>query len=180
MHRKNFRVFDLLCVVLLLCCFVQTLMYIMHKNDVALRGAEIGEEYLFGVNCMAERVFLNGGVYSAEDLAWASGNRAEFCVYMVETPHSDLIMRLKLAGVFQPPQRLRIAHSDTILFDKDIEVKDASVEIVIPPVFIESSWLRLQFEFPDAISPAALGINEDLRMLSFDFKSFILESVPEN
>ncbi len=62
-----------------------------------------------------------------------------------------------------------------MLFDEEIGDCSQPICIRIPHGCVQERFLEIDFQFPDAVSPKALGQSEDTRELAFAITSFSLE-----
>lgn len=156
-------------------------LYAMNENPFPLiqkikSEYTLGEEIVFdGQDNIASRWFLNG-IYNSDGAAFVNGKQAEMLLHLTETVKDNLMLHLNITNIFQPPQQLQISHDSGVLYSVLLDGDEQTLDIPIPATCVKDDYLRLQFEFPDAISPAELGINEDPRELAFDITSFMLES----
>ena len=110
--------------------------------------------------------------------AWTDGTEMVLSFGLNDTPEKDVQMRLDLAGVYTPPQRMTVSAADTILLDTVLEDNGPqSVLITIPKELFDGSVAVLTFELPDAISPATLGKSSDARDLALGISDFSIEYV---
>lgn len=74
----------------------------------------------------------------------------------------------------QEPQRVIVRSGDVKLCDQTIDNSQKAITFDIPADCVKDGLLRLQLEYPDAISPLELGENTDARTLALAFKSIKL------
>lgn len=74
--------------------------------------------------------------------------------------------------IFNAPQHILVMSEDRVLLDDVIAEVAAPITIYIPAECVQDQSINLTFQFPDAISPKALGVSEDGRELAFALEGF--------
>ncbi len=140
---------------------------------------ELGQTVGFSAESPEAHQYVMKGVSGPESgFAWTSGNEMVLSFSLNDTPEKDVQMRLDLAGVYNPPQRMTVSAADTILLDTALEDNGPqSILITIPKELFDGPAAVLTFELPDAISPAALGKSSDARDLALAIRDFSIAYV---
>ena len=135
----------------------------------------IGEVYNFdGTQEDAHRYFISGMSDTETDFAWTDGETVIFDALILEEITEDLELTIHLNRIFNSPQQVVVACDDLILFDETLE-DVTPIVIPIPQVCIEENRIKLQMQFPDAISPAEVSNSGDRRKLAIGIASFYIE-----
>ena len=69
-----------------------------------------------------------------------------------------------------PSQHVKIWVNGVFNQEVVLQKYETIIEVEIPIFMQEDDFLRVEFEFPDAISPKQVGLNEDLRMLAIGLR----------
>ena len=108
------------------------------------------------------------------DFAWTDGETVIFDALILEEITEDLELTINLNRIFNSPQQVVVAYDDLILFDETLE-DVTPIVIPIPQVCIEENRMKLQMQFPNAISPAEVSNSGDRRKLAIGIASFYIE-----
>lgn len=85
-------------------------------------------------------------------------------------------MMIKLQRILGDGQTIRITCNGEELFEEYLEGGgEQKISFAIPERCIAENRLELQFEYPDACSPAEKGINDDERILAVAYSEFTIE-----
>ena len=135
----------------------------------------IGEVYNFdGTQEDAHRYFISGMSDTETDFAWTDGETVIFDALILEEITGDLELTIHPNRIFNSPQQVVVACDDLILFDETLE-DVTPIVIPIPQVCIEENRIKLQMQFPNAISPAEVSNSGDRRKLAIGIASFYIE-----
>ena len=137
-------------------------------NDIVLFNGDICAKY-----------FLHGISYIEKDFAWTSGKRGKIKFHIDNFNNSDLKFKLQIGWILGERQKLKISNKDKVLYEGTITGAE-SVEFLVPKECIVDNKLLLDLEYPDAISPMELGVNEDPRQLAFALISMCIEEINED
>ncbi len=128
-------------------------------------------EIRFGKGGNAYNYQIEGWSEPEEGFTWSNGNMASIFI-PIRTSDADLMLNFRIFPFVSD----KLKQQDiNILVNKqklgDLKIKaEGEYEIKIPNKYITGSSLLIQFEFPNACSPAQLGVNEDTRKLGVAFK----------
>ncbi len=116
----------------------------------------------------ADDFFADGWAAPEAGHRWNDGKRAAVIFRIREV--QPLQVRIALAPFFGAGriarQTMRIAVNGAAFAEHHLVEEGAAViEMTLPVEFLQTEN-RLEFEFPDALSPAALGLSTDLRQLA--------------
>ena len=135
----------------------------------------LGEEIFFlKANPAANQYIISGFSKNEDSLTWNNGKNAKMAFAIKENP-SDLSIRINVSHI-HGAQRFITKVGEEVVFNKVITNLEP-IEFVIPAKLVKNQTLILDFEFPDAISPLAIGNGDDSRNLAFAFKSMIIEEI---
>lgn len=122
----------------------------------------------------ADRFVIKGTDRSEGDFAWTLGNCMLVLLKLEGSKHTSLSVNLSIGGTITETQRVRFScgpDSDPVE-EKLVHSGDSEVSFSIKNA---SQELMLMFEFPDAVAPIELGINNDERLLGIQLKSMRIE-----
>lgn len=124
----------------------------------------------------AHLYFIQGVSRTETNFAWTAGIQGRLRLLIAEEVYNDLILQINLDRIFNAPQRMIVLCGDELLFDEIIGTAQ-SLLIPVPAECVREHMLELSLQFPNAISPKALGLSEDVRSLAFGISSFSVSSV---
>ena len=145
-------------------------MWRSHMDEMAYQTGD--SVYFDGTQADAHQYFVEGMSGTEDGFAWTDGNTARFYAYISADTTSDLIMQINLRMIFNAPQHILVMSEDRVLLDDVIAEVAAPITIYIPAECVQDQSINLTFQFPDAISPKALGVSEDGRDLAFALEGF--------
>ena len=142
---------------------------------------ELGQTVGFGTESPEAHKYVINGVSGPESgFAWTNGPEMVLSFDLNDAPEKDVQMRLNLLDVYTPPQRMTVSAAGTILLDTALENNGPqSILITIPEELFDGPVAVLTFELPDAISPVALGQNNDARNLALAISDFSITYVDQ-
>ncbi len=116
-----------------------------------------------------------------QGFAWIAGREALLAVQLPEPVDSSLLLTLAAGSVEHPSgQRLHIAVRNATVGEVAFRPGDAyrdQIRLLIPPDRVAGrSRLEIRFRSPDAITPARLGLNDDLRLLGVNLHRLTLRT----
>lgn len=144
-----------------------------------------GEKLRFGARSRGRR-FLGSG-WSAPEPAhcWSDGPSADLVLPLTYQPTADVMLRILCRGYRPgpdaPAQAVRVSVNGTKV--GGFEAGDTAWhELVLPLESIGGREIALKLEFPDAASPAALGLSSDTRSLgiSLDTAMLFVNALPSS
>ncbi len=110
---------------------------------------------------------------------WTSGKRGKLKFHIDNYNNYDLKFKLEIGWILGESQRLKISNAGKVLYEETI-TGTRNIEFLIPKEYIADNNLFLDLEYPDAITPKELGINEDPRQLAFALISMCIEEINED
>lgn len=123
--------------------------------------------------------YFEYGIFGAEtDFAWSDGHFAKLYLDIDNNKicGQTLKMMIKLQRILGDGQTIRITCNGEELFEEYLEGGgEQKISFAIPERCIAENRLELQFEYPDACSPAEKGINDDERILAVAYSEFTIE-----
>lgn len=121
--------------------------------------------------------YLIYGFSSQEDKGtWTNGKRSKIIMSLPNNKlEDDLIVSIKLSGIFTGSQSVKVFANDNFIVEKTIT--NLIENIIIPKEHIlnNSGLLTLEFILEDAVSPAELGVSSDTRELSLCFREMLIK-----
>lgn len=134
----------------------------------------LGSEVYFSVNGNARDYFTGGLSGPENDVTWTLGKKATMFLRFNEELKKDMTLLLKYRCTITEKQRIIAKIRDKKIFDSYVNSQDGQVKIPLPADCIEKRQLKLSLEFPDAVSPKDIKLNEDTRILSCFLQSFVI------
>ena len=109
------------------------------------------------------------------DFTWTSETRAVFGCLVGEVPENDIKCTVDLITIYGEKQMVTVYSNDQIVYSMELVKGDKEISFIIPKDMLETGFLWLEFELPDAVSPKAIGVGEDLRELALAIKQISFE-----
>ena len=167
--RTSMRYFSLL--ALILCSAAACNRSIPTENaEQSANGPELsyGTKVSFGIGGGSERLRTSGWSKTEEKFSWSEGIFAVLAMRLPATQES-VTLRMKLAGLIKEPE-LPFQPVEVLVNDQkvaDWKVGDTADFIAAIPHDItrKGGELTITLKVPKAISPKALGLNADPRVL---------------
>lgn len=127
-----------------------------------------GVEYSFGQTGQNDGHFILDSGWSATEIwgIWSLGKKASMNLIQPDDFMTEMIVDANFLVTHSHSQALKVFVNDELVFN-DI-VTEPTKQIVIP--LPQKKDLIIVFEIPDAVTPKALGINEDRRDLAIGLK----------
>jgi hypothetical protein len=121
---------------------------------------------------------LSGWCFPKDNLVWSSGKMATLYLPIKETGQKIIIsMRCQpfIAPPFVTDQTLKvIGCNGKLLFDGKLTAP-TTVMFSVPSEAFIGDILPIQFQFPNAVSPASLGMSKNGNALAIGFESLTIE-----
>lgn len=140
-------------------------------------GYTIGEEIVFTNQNDGTRYFESGISAVETDFAWSDGNEGRMDLIVGEQ-FEDLTATFTFKSIYNSSQTLIIVSNGQELFREKITTDTEVVSFSIPKECIVDGLLRLEFFYPDAVSPLELGESSDGRVLAVGYQKIIFK--PQN
>ncbi len=128
----------------------------------------LGKELSFGEDISANDYYLYGFSTNGEEYTWTNGTGAAM-LFRVNDEKEDLALSMKY-HIYGEKQRVKIWVNDNEVANYEA-IREEEKVVLIPKEFISDGEIRLQFEFPDAVSPKSRGESLDERILALGIKS---------
>ena len=172
-QKKEFELFDELKVD-------GQIIYTTFKRKIALYknySPAIGKQIDFSSG--NTRCFLKSGWSNTnEDWGiWSVGNEAKLSLFMPKDNPRYLLMDVRgFVNAKQPTQNVEITvdGQSTQKFSLS-RFEDNQIKVPIPSSAFGKEWLDITFKLPDAVSPKALGMAPDDRILGIGLKTAVFE-----
>lgn len=164
---------------------------------LALRGLRIEETDLAAEIIDYSGIILNSELLLAQDYTenvalfqtglsspesghtWTDGTHATLIANIGQSVEQGLNCTLQLVSVYNGHQTVKITANGAELFHKELGADDQTISFDIPQNCITDGTIILNFEFPDAASPAQLGTGADRRVLALALKSIRFSETEE-
>lgn len=149
------------------------LAVVEQKFDYSKYKYKIGTDIVFTNEDNGTRYFDYGISYVEDAFAWSLGKYSRL-ILNVGDINGPLFADIDLYSVFNGEQHVIIKSNNVALFDNKVDNTEKKIAFAIPADCIINGILILDFEFPDATSPYALGQSVDSRELAIAFKTITL------
>jgi len=155
-------------------------MYALDDIDGAAGPATLvpGETTAFGVGRFATAMLGDGWSRPEEWGTWTDDALAEALLRLPEDLTGDAHLRLDVQAYVPPghdPQRVRVRAGDDILGEWVVG-SATTIEFAVAGSEVVDDVLALEFELPDAVSPADAGVSTDARRLGMGLRSVTLSA----
>ena len=136
------------------------------KNEYIL-----GTEIFFTKDQNGAQYFTGGVSETETDFVWSLGKSSQI---MIATEQTGLPLEgeLHLNSIFGSVQRIYISSQGQMLYSGEV---NAGIPIIfeIPADHCRDGYVFINIEYPDAVSPASLGVSQDNRILAVAYSSMI-------
>lgn len=123
---------------------------------------QLGEILSFGEQNTAKQFCVTGFDFEPTH-TWTVGKYAKMC-FDLNKEHGDLLLQFDY-NVYAPPQMVYLFVNGHEI-DNFYAEGPGNREVGIPKEYIPQNELKLEFAFPNAVSPQSRGESADLRVLS--------------
>jgi hypothetical protein len=172
-QKKEFELFDELKVD-------DQIIYTTFKRKIVLYeyySPAIGKKIDFSSS--NTRCFLKSGWSSSnEDWGiWSLGNEAKLSLFMPKNNPKYLLMDVRsFVNAKQPTQNVEITVDGQSAQKFSLSrFEDNQIKVRIPSSAFGKEWLDITFKLPNAVSPKALGMAPDDRILGIGLKNVVFE-----
>jgi len=123
--------------------------------------------------------YIKSGLSIEDRHSWSNGEITEL-KFLLENVNKDLIFQADVVAISGETQEVQL-YVNNHFVDKITLIKSnlGVINFLIKKEYLLNGLNEFKLVFPKAISPAELGINEDVRKLAVAFKSFVIRSYEE-
>ncbi len=146
-----------------------------HLMDYTAEEYNIGDQVSFFDEGAAYSYVVYGVGSGKGTYPWTNGKQLLLAFKLDKVFQKNLLFHLGIHGILHGKQQVSASVNGDILLSKVLEKKDSSLEFVIPAQDLTGDVLEICIDFPDAISPADLGINRDIRILALSLSDMCIE-----
>lgn len=139
----------------------------------------LGEEIIFTKENDGTKFFINGGVTEIvsdeTDFTWSLNKHNQMYLNFSEDfiDTFDVTANFDFKWVLAGQQHLIIKADDHVLYDGIVSKDSPHIQFEIPYYCINDRILILDFDYPDAVTPASLGGSNDTRVLGLGFQKIV-------
>lgn len=139
----------------------------------------LGDEILFTEESDGTRYF-SSGIFNVEtSFAWSSGHFGRMCLDFGEV-QTHLTATIEFANIYAGSQHVVIKNYNEVLYDGTVTQTNPVISFYVPEHCFNEGKLMLDFEYPDAVSPASMNTGSaDVRLLAVGFKKIRFTGIPE-
>lgn len=145
-----------------------------HITDYQISPYNLGDIIRFDKGGTSKQYCIEGFSIQEEYFTWAASNNATMELQLSEKPEKSLLVDIDLKSVITEDQYMIVKVKDEILFESNVQANQ-SISFAIPQELVTGTDLKINFEFPNAISPAELNQSSDVRKLSVAFSSMMIQ-----
>lgn len=145
------------------------------------RQYQPGTTVLFTKEGNGIRYFVSGISGIETDFAWSCGKKAKACFLISDMESNGHAMQvtIKFKHIFSGRQQIRIfcmGGGKKEVFSGCLnEKQDREISFMLQEGCVKDQKLELEFEYPDACSPAQLGVSDDQRVLAVGFSEIRID-----
>ena len=142
---------------------------------------EYGTQIRFGLMGNADGFVGSGWSLPKNKARWNNGKRAGL-VFRVDPPQSDLVLKINFSPYLRagkvPKQTIHVMANGHRIDTWTVTRGGVHrLQVVIPNSLIDSPELAIDFDFPDAVSPKAIGTGGDARRLAIEIHSAVVDTL---
>ncbi len=137
---------------------------------------QLGEMLTFGSGGTAQKYAVTGFSFD-EDSSWTTEYYAKMC-FLLDQRYEDLVLEFGY-DVYAAPQQVLIYVNGNELCNFTVS-ESGNQTLDIPAEYTQDNGLKLEFAFPNAVSPASRGENGDVRPLALNMHDICIHSKSES
>ena len=145
-----------------------------HLINYKIFDYNLGDEISFADSETAHTYCVTGFSIAENNFTWTSANSARMAFKLNEVPKKDLLVHMGIERVFNNSQKIIISVGGQLIYESVLQ-GSGIIEFIIPHDLLENDILEINFEFPNAISPAELNLSSDIRRLALAFTQMRIE-----
>jgi len=189
------RILNIVLLIYAISTFSYTLYYRNYFNNIFLmwwhdegrqwpeKKYEIGKTIYLGTSyneyTPENNKYIKSGLSVEDWFSWNGEEITELAIFFDDV-QNDLLFQADIATIFGETQEIKLFINDNFVDSVTLMKNDLkSITFVIKKEYLFYGPNVFKFEFPQAVSPAELGLNEDIRKLSVAFKSFVIDYYDE-
>ena len=137
----------------------------------------LGDRIVFTEADDGRRYFREGISHVETDFSWSNGKQGHMYLDLSENDlsgRSELSGHFQLRDIFGDAQHVLIKAKGQTLYDAVVTKQQKDIDFTIPVECLDEGTLTLELDYPDANSPANLGL-KDTRMLALMFEEIWFE-----
>lgn len=138
----------------------------------------LGTPVLFTNEENGIRYFANGISGIEKDFAWSCGKKSKACFLITDMQDDRHALRvtIKFQYIFSGRQHVKVTCKGEGVFERYLDEKqDREISFMLPEGCVTDQKLELEFEYPDACSPAQVGAGDDQRVLAVGFSEIRID-----
>jgi len=143
----------------------------------AAAAYKIGETIQFGIGGGSERFRSGGWSDTEKDFTWSIGPSAKLLLSAGRN-EGPLDLRVRMLSLIKPPelvdQPVEVLANDQKIADWRVGVTGDFAATIPAGTIKEDGLLKIEFKTPKAISPKALGLSEDPRVLGVRVSEIVI------
>lgn len=138
---------------------------------------QMGTELVFSTEILNEQYFTTGLSSTGNPtFVWSDG-MVSACSFAVGAIDKDVEVFIQYDRVCNGEQRAIVMCQDQKICEKIIDRDDLTLRFDIDKELIREGTISFTIEYPDAISPAALGLSGDTRILAVGYQKMVLNTI---
>ncbi len=142
-----------------------------------MKTYNLSEKLCFHADYRGTHYLGQGWSRPEKNHCWSDGYKADITLYIRELSESDLILRVNcaafLAGNEFETQNIDVYANQKLICSWKVS-KKSCFEVVINRCLIKESYLKIEFDIKNPISPAQCGLSLDQRLLGIDIYDLVL------
>lgn len=141
--------------------------------EYAINPYTLGTPVSFALSGNGDQYTISGFSVPEGDYTWSAAQKATMAFELQDELTQDLVVDLQWKHVITENQRMVVKAKETVLFDQEVNA-NGSASIYVPRNLLDGNVLKLNFEFPDAMSPNEMTGSDDFRTLSVAFTNLTI------
>lgn len=146
-----------------------------HLLKYKVENYHLGDQLSFVNEGPAYSYVVYGVGSSMGTYPWTNGKQMILAFNLDNIPQNDLLFHLNLHGILNGKQHVIASVNGETVYSDTLVDNASSIEFVIPKNTITENLLEISFELPDAISPAEIGMNDDIHILALWLSDITIE-----
>lgn len=138
---------------------------------------KLGTELQFSAERRNAQYFMTGLTGCGDPtFAW-SDSTVSSLAFTIGEIDKDVEVTIQYTQTYNGTQRAIVMCQDQKICEEKLDEDNLILRFTIPQKLIKDGVLSFTIEYPDAISPAALGVSKDTRLLAVGYQKMVLNTI---
>jgi hypothetical protein len=149
-------------------------VYNPKQTEHTYKPAEYQWEELFSFIDVEDRKAIQGISKVEDDFAWSLNDETTIQLRINSKPENNVLISVDVPFIFGEEQNVSVYLNGTYIDKQQLTSIDLDFSMVLPKKYFRKGVNEIKFEYSNANSPIALGINNDTRKIAIGLRSLEL------